>query len=167
MSVDPIFEMTRAPYAYTGDNPTNFADPSGVCGLSSFGDFGDCFDPTSNSNVAAKAVGGAETAFSGAAGDVAQFVIDHRGQLAEYGAVGVCIFAGPGFCAAATLAAFAVNTEQNYDSQCGFSLAREGVIGGTALLGALPGANLAVPEALGLTPDAGPAVQPSSLGPES
>ena len=156
MSVDPIVEMTGAPYAYAGDNPANVADPSGLCGLSSLGDFGDCFDPTSNSSLAAKTVGGAESALSGAASDVAQFVVKNRGKLAEYGAVGVCIFGGLMPCAYATAAALIVNTEQNYDSSCGFSWSREAILGGAAVIGALPGANLAVPEALGLTPDAGP-----------
>jgi hypothetical protein len=41
---------------------------------------------------------------------------------------------------------------------CGFSVGHEGLIAGETVLGALPGASLAIPEALGLTADAGPAV---------
>jgi RHS repeat-associated protein len=52
LSVDPLVGFTLARYNYVEDNPLNGSDPSGLCGLGSLGDFGDCFDPTSSGNVA-------------------------------------------------------------------------------------------------------------------
>ena len=68
-------------------------------------------------------------------------------------------------CALATAAAFAGNTALNAFSSCGFSVGREGLIAGETVVGALPGAGLAVPEALGLAADAGPAVNAYLAGP--
>jgi hypothetical protein len=52
LRVDPLVGFTLAHYNYVDDNPLNGSDPSGLCGLGSLGDFGDCFDPTSSGNVA-------------------------------------------------------------------------------------------------------------------
>ncbi len=52
LSVDPLIGFTLAHYNYVEDNPLNGSDPSGLCGLGSLGDFGDCFDPTSSGNIA-------------------------------------------------------------------------------------------------------------------
>ncbi len=52
LSVDPLVGFTLAHYNYVDDNPLSGSDPSGLCGLGSLGDFGDCFDPTSSGNVA-------------------------------------------------------------------------------------------------------------------
>jgi RHS repeat-associated protein len=50
--VDPLVGFTRAPYNYVEDNPLTEGDPSGLCGISSLGDFGDCFNPVSSGNIA-------------------------------------------------------------------------------------------------------------------
>jgi RHS repeat-associated protein len=65
--VDPLAGLTLAPYSYVNDNPLNASDPTGLCGLSSFGDFGDCFDPTSSGNLAYK---GAEALKKATGGEV-------------------------------------------------------------------------------------------------
>lgn len=52
LRVDPLVGLTRAPYDYAEDNPLNEGDPSGLCGVSSLADFGDCFNPVSSSNIA-------------------------------------------------------------------------------------------------------------------
>jgi len=49
---DPAGVTTRQPYTYANNNPVNEGDPLGLCGFDSFGDFGDCFNPTSDGNLA-------------------------------------------------------------------------------------------------------------------
>lgn len=93
VSADPIAQITRAPYNYTSDNPVNAVDLSGLCGFSSLGDFGDCFEKTGTT------LGKAGGAVAGAAGDVAQYVVDHRGQIAEFAAVGtLCLWQSGRMC---------------------------------------------------------------------
>lgn len=51
MSRDPIASLTRAPYVYAGDNPTNMVDPSGLCGIDP-GDWLENINPISEENCA-------------------------------------------------------------------------------------------------------------------
>jgi RHS repeat-associated protein len=160
MTVDPLETITREPYSYAADNPPSYYDPSGLF-------LGIPGTPTDEEVIGA-AKEGVETVGQGVtegAEAVGHYVATHPGQIAEYAAVGACVFGGPGACAVATAIAFGVNTGANVFSSCGFSVGREGLIAGEALLGALPGAGLAVPEALGLTADAGPAVNAILAGP--
>ncbi len=160
MSVDPLQSITRAPYSYAADNPSNYYDPSGLF-------LGIPGTPT-NGEVIGAAKEGVEKVGQGVAEDaeaVGHYVATHPGQIAEYAAVGACVFGGPWACAAATAAAFLVNTVENATSSCGFSVGREGLIAGETVVGALPGAGLAVPEALGLTADAPAAIKAYLAGP--
>jgi RHS repeat-associated protein len=52
LTVDPAVTSSRQSYAYAHNTPLNEADPMGLCGFDSFGDFGDCFNPTSDGNLA-------------------------------------------------------------------------------------------------------------------
>jgi RHS repeat-associated protein len=49
---DPLSGSVGPPYAFVNDNPLNMTDPSGLCGISSLGDLGDCVNPTSEGNLA-------------------------------------------------------------------------------------------------------------------
>jgi RHS repeat-associated protein len=122
LSVDPLEKLTGAPYTYAGDNPVNEADPTGLC----------------NANP-----------FSGSFWTKGNCLSQHPGQGLEAAAVGVCVIASAGACLAATVGAYGFNTEQNAAKPCGFSWGEQAVLTGTAGLGALPGANLAVPQLLG------------------
>ncbi len=175
MSVDPLETMTREPYSYAADNPPNYYDPSGlflgVPGTPTDGEVVNAVKEGAETvrqgvTEGAEAVGhgvaeGAEAVGHGVvegAEAAGQYVATHPGQIAEYAAAGACVFGGPVACAAVTAFAFLTNTFANAESSCGFSVGREGLIAGEATLGALPGAGLAVPEALGLTTEAGPAI---------
>ena len=174
-SVDPLETLTREPYGYAADNPPNYYDPSGLfLGVPGTPTNGEVISAvkegaeTARQGVTegAEAVGhgvaeGAEAVGHGVvegAEAAGQYVATHPGQIGEYVAVGVCVFGGPVTCALATAAAFIGNSILNVVSPCGFSLGRDGLITGEATLGALPGAGLAIPEALGLTTEAGPAI---------
>ncbi|HTD08364.1 MAG TPA: RHS repeat-associated core domain-containing protein [Solirubrobacteraceae bacterium] len=122
LSVDPLEKVTGAPYTYAGDNPVNEADPTGLC----------------NANP-----------FSGSFWTKGNRLSEHPGQGFEAVAVGVCVIASAGACLAATVGAYGFNTEQNAAKPCGFSWDEQAVLTGTVGLGALPGANLAVPQLLG------------------
>jgi RHS repeat-associated protein len=160
MSVDPLETLTREPYSYATDNPLNYYDPSGLF-------LGIPGTPT-NGEVLGAASQGAETVAQGVtegAEAVGHYVATHPGQIAEYAAVGACVFGGPVTCAAMTGLAFLANTAANAASSCGFSWGREGLIAGETAIGALPGASLAIPEALGLAAEAPPAVNAYLAGP--
>ena len=51
LSVDPLVGFTREPYGFVNGDPLSEGDATGLCGFSSLGDFGDCFDPVSSGNV--------------------------------------------------------------------------------------------------------------------
>jgi RHS repeat-associated protein len=52
LTVDPLEQLTRAPYNYVEDNPVNAVDPTGLCGAGSLSEFADCFNPVSSGNLA-------------------------------------------------------------------------------------------------------------------
>src|SRR6185312_5029570 len=89
MSVDPIRELTRQPYTYALDNPINLADRSGLLSIGEI-------------------VGGVEKGVEAGA----HFVSEHYGQIAEAGALGLCVATevGAPVCLGATVAGFGVST---------------------------------------------------------
>lgn len=73
---DPAIVRTREVYGYASENPINSSDPTGLCGFSSWGDLGDCFNPISNGNIAHQ---GASLVYHG----VTNFSPPSARQLAE------------------------------------------------------------------------------------
>jgi hypothetical protein len=100
---DPIESVTREPYAYAGNNPTNWTDPTGLgCGLFSPGD---CVD-----------------AVVEAVDDTTEFVVRNRGTIATIAAAGTCLIPAVGLagCGYAAATAFGVRAQQRVQ-QHGFS----------------------------------------------
>jgi len=64
MTRDPIESFTRSPYGYAKENPVGRIDPSGLCGVSSVGDFFESFNPISEENCAYEAASSATEAVS-------------------------------------------------------------------------------------------------------
>jgi RHS repeat-associated protein len=59
---DPIENITRLPYGYTKGNPAGRIDPSGLCGVSTAGDFLESINPISEENCAYEAASSASEA---------------------------------------------------------------------------------------------------------
>ena len=64
MTRDPIESITRSPYGYAKQNPVGRIDPSGLCGVSSVGDFLESINPISEENCAYEAASSASAAVS-------------------------------------------------------------------------------------------------------
>jgi RHS repeat-associated protein len=130
LSVDPLGAVTRAPYTYADSNPVNDSDPTGLCSINPF-------------SSASCATEGLEA--------VAHYAENHYGQIAETGALAVCVATEVGAlpCLGATGAGFIASTVQNAASSSGFSPAAEGL----DVLGALPGVQVAGADVAGLLGD--------------
>ena len=87
--MDPLGAITRAPYTYGEDNPLNEGDPSGLCGVSSLTEFGECFNPVSSNNLAYE---GAEELNSATGGVVNLPWWLTRPAVVDLGALGICAF---------------------------------------------------------------------------
>jgi RHS repeat-associated protein len=87
LRVDPLVGLTRAPYDYAEDNPLTESDPSGLCGVSSLGEFGDCFNPVSSGNLAYE---GAEELSSATDGTINLPSLLIRPPVIDAGALIVC-----------------------------------------------------------------------------
>jgi RHS repeat-associated protein len=105
---DPLANLTRQRYSYAGDDPSNLADPTGLCGFRSLGSFGDCFNPVSSGNLANQ---GAQALSKATGGAVNLPWLLTRPALVDAGAVAVCAvpFVDAG-CLPALGAAWSVST---------------------------------------------------------
>jgi RHS repeat-associated protein len=121
ITVDPIANLTRAPYYYAGDNPLNFSDPTGLsCSINPIAS-NNCFSEVPNA-IGGAVVSGAEWAY------------EHPGQAAEATAAGACVVATDGVCAGFVGGALGVNTYINTEHPD--FLGHEAVaVGETLLLG--------------------------------
>jgi RHS repeat-associated protein len=83
MSRDPIEALTRQPYSYAGDNPTNRVDPSGLFGVGTIigCGAGEVADPFGGCVAGAEAGTAAETAIAGGIAIVA--AVADSGEVSE------------------------------------------------------------------------------------
>jgi RHS repeat-associated protein len=126
LTADPIEPLTRAPYSYAHDNPLNESDPAGLCSINPFSSSG-CLSEGIEAGV--------------------HFAEQHYGQIAEAGALALCVATEVGAlpCLAATGIGFSASTYQNITSPTGFSPSSEAL----DLLGALPGVQVTGAELAG------------------
>jgi RHS repeat-associated protein len=108
LTVDPLEQLTRAPYNYVEDNPVNAVDPTGLCGAGSLSEFADCFNPVSSGNLAYQGA----VALSNATGGAVNLPwLLTRPPVVDLGAAAVCVAPGPDLgCGAAIGAAWSVST---------------------------------------------------------
>jgi RHS repeat-associated protein len=117
---DPIAALTEEPYGYVNRNPMNGTDPSGLCGP--FGN-GGCLGGSLVPNKVSDAVGTA----AASAGDVGRAAWRNRDKIATVAAIGVCVGATLGTCAAVTAGAFIVRSQVAIEED-GWEAARGGII---------------------------------------
>jgi RHS repeat-associated protein len=112
LSVDPMLPITGEPYSYTGDNPLNAGDPSGLCNANPFtGGF------WTEGNCLSGAVGGPN-------GGGSQPV---WWDIPAYGAVAVpCVAGAEALCAGGLAASGAAQARGSGSSECGLV----GTVGG-------------------------------------
>lgn len=91
---DPLESITREPYSYTGNNPINRTDPTGL----------DWWDPRDN----------VLPALGEAAQDTGEFVVRNRDTIVSVGAAVVCLGTIGTGCAVATATAVAVRSEMRF-----------------------------------------------------
>jgi hypothetical protein len=127
LTTDPMEPLTRAPYSYAHDNPLNESDPAGLCSINPFSSSG-CLSEGVEAGV--------------------HFAEQHYGQIAEAGALTLCVATEVGAvpCLAATGGGFIASTVQNVASPSGFSPAGEAV----DVLGTLPGLQVGAADVAGL-----------------
>jgi RHS repeat-associated protein len=108
LTVDPLEQLTRAPYNYVEDNPVNAVDPTGLCSAGSLSEFADCFNPVSSGNLAYQGA----VALSNATGGAVNLPwLLTRPPVVDLGATAVCVAPGPDLaCGAAIGAAWSVST---------------------------------------------------------
>ncbi len=149
LTVDPLGALTKDPYAYAGDDPLNYADPSGLfLGLGHVPIVDDVGD----------AVGGALKAGVNAAWDAGSFVgrtaWEYRQFVVGFGVGAACVVASAGVCGGAALAGFllgvpdAISKARRCDQSVLGALAANA---GTMLLTTAPAARLARVEDLAKT----------------
>lgn len=80
---DPLASLTREPYGYAGNNPTNYTDPTGLF-------------------VHSRIASGADDLWDNTGGKAVSWVADNPGTAATIVGVGVCVVGTLGACGGAT-----------------------------------------------------------------
>jgi RHS repeat-associated protein len=143
VSVDPLIRYTRAPYSYALGNPVTYWDPTGLF-------LGIPFTP-STGEVVHDISESVEEGVEEGVHFVGHVLSEHYGQLAEAGALGLCVATEVGAipCLVATGTGFIASTVQNVTSPGGFSPATEAL----DALGTLPGLQVTGADLIGLLGD--------------
>jgi RHS repeat-associated protein len=72
LTIDPLNSQTHQPYAYAGDNPLAFTDPTGMCGAGSVSEALESINPFSSENCAYQGTKALVEAFGGDATKIAE-----------------------------------------------------------------------------------------------
>lgn len=109
ISVDPLVDLTGQAYSYTGGNPVNAPDPTGLSGGGTV-DISPGYCNKSPSPCGGVSFNGTVATLKTAVHAVASagiWVYHNPGSVLEFTAAGVCIVASTGACAAVVLGAVA------------------------------------------------------------